>query len=134
MASGCSSACASRSQTANALAARAETLRAARKDAGVDVKWVAPANYHVTLKFLGWTRDDAIGAVRDALGAGARRRRARSSSARARLGAFPSLDKASVLWAGVETAAALDDARGARRGARWPGSASRPRRGRFTRT
>lgn len=88
-------------QTANALAQTCESLVRRTKDAGIDVKWVAPVNYHATLKFLGWTREDAIGAVRDAL------ERAVVGLAplkfrTARLGAFPSLDKASVLWAGVE--------------------------------
>ena len=94
-------------QTANALAAAAETLHRRAKDARLDVKWVAPANYHVTLKFLGWTREDAVGAVRDALveaAAGVQPLKFRT----ARLGAFPSLDKASVLWAGVDERA-LDD-------------------------
>lgn len=88
-------------QTANALAATAESLQRRAKDAGIDVKWVAPVNYHVTLKFLGWTREDAIPAVRDALVTavvGVSPLEFRT----ARLGAFPSLDKASVLWAGIE--------------------------------
>lgn len=88
-------------QTANALAAAAETLNRRARDAGVDVKWVAPANYHATLKFLGFTREDTIGAVRDALEAAL----ASVSPLKfrtARLGAFPSLDKASVLWAGID--------------------------------
>jgi len=88
-------------QTANALAACAEMLQRRSKDAGVDLKWVAPTNYHVTLKFLGWTREDAIGAVRDAL-AQATAGVAPFKFRTARLGAFPSLDRASVLWAGVE--------------------------------
>jgi 2'-5' RNA ligase len=88
-------------QTANALAAAAETLQRRAKDARLDIKWVAPASYHVTLKFLGWTRQDAIGAVRDGLG-GAVTGVAPIKFRTARLGAFPSLDKASVLWAGVE--------------------------------
>ena len=86
---------------ANALAACAETLARRAKDARIDLAWVAPTNYHVTLKFLGWTREDAIGAVSDALAqatAGVAPFRFRA----ARLGAFPSLDRASVLWAGVE--------------------------------
>lgn len=86
---------------ANALVACAETLARRAKDARIDLAWVAPTNYHVTLKFLGWTREDAIGAVRDALAqatAGVAPFRFRA----ARLGAFPSLDRASVLWAGVE--------------------------------
>ena len=90
-------------QTANALASAAETLQRRMKDAGIDVKWVAPVNYHATLKFLGWTREDAIGAVRDALEKcviGVQPFAFRT----ARLGAFPSAEKASVLWAGVEHA------------------------------
>jgi 2'-5' RNA ligase len=93
-------------QTANALAQTAESLQRRARDAGIDLKWVAPVNYHVTLKFLGYTREDAIGAVRDALVkavAGTPQIKFRT----ARLGGFPSLEKASVLWAGVE-AGALD--------------------------
>ncbi len=88
-------------QTANALAAAAETLQRRARDAGIDVKWVAPVNYHATLKFLGFTREDAIGAVRDALDqalVGVSPLKFRT----ARLGAFHSLDKANVLWAGID--------------------------------
>src|SRR5262245_53705051 len=94
-------------QTANALAAAAETLQRRARDAHIDVKWVAPVNYHVTLKFLGWTREDAVGSVRDALD-GALVGVAPLKFRTARLGAFPSLEKASVLWAGVE-GTPLDD-------------------------
>lgn len=87
--------------TANNLAHAAETLARRARDAGVDVRWVAPANYHVTLKFLGWTREAAIGAVRDALDAAAASA-PRMTLRTTRLGAFPSLEKANVLWAGVE--------------------------------
>jgi 2'-5' RNA ligase len=86
--------------TANELSACAETLARRATERGIDIRWVAPANYHVTLKFLGWTRDDAIGAVRDALDdvvAGA----ARLSFRIERLGAFASLDRATVVWAGA---------------------------------
>jgi RNA 2',3'-cyclic 3'-phosphodiesterase len=94
-------------QTANALASAAETLQRRAKDAGVDIKWVAPVNYHATLKFLGFTREDAIGAVRDALDealVGVSPLKFRC----ARLGAFSSLEKANVLWAGVDSGV-LDD-------------------------
>jgi len=87
--------------TANALAACAETLARRAKDAGVDLRWVAPVNYHVTLAFLGWTGLDAIGSVCDALEA-ATAGFDRLAFRTTRLGAFGSLDKASVLWAGVE--------------------------------
>jgi 2'-5' RNA ligase len=87
-------------QTANELAACAETLARRANDARVDIRWQPPANYHVTLKFLGWTRDDAIGAVRDALddvACGVQTFSFRTE----RLGAFPSLERASVVWAGA---------------------------------
>jgi len=91
---------------ANTLAGCVETLARRARDAAVDLRWVAPANYHVTLAFLGWTGVDALGPVCDALGAataGLDRITFRTS----RLGAFPSFDKASVLWAGIEDGAAL---------------------------
>lgn len=87
--------------TANALARCAEALARRARDANVDIAWVRPVNYHVTLKFLGWTRDDAVGAVRDHIAAalvGATSFRFTT----ARLGGFPSLDRASVLWAGID--------------------------------
>jgi len=87
--------------TANALAGAAQTLARRARDVGVEVKWVPPVNYHLTLKFLGWTREATIGPVRDALDAAARGT-PRISFRTTRLGAFPSLDKATVVWAGVE--------------------------------
>lgn len=91
---------------ANALAGCAETLARRARDAALDVRWVAPINYHVTLAFLGWTGLDAIGPVCDALEA-ATASEGRFSFRAARLGAFPSLDRASVLWAGIEDGAPL---------------------------
>jgi 2'-5' RNA ligase len=91
---------------ANALAGCAETLARRARDAGVDLRWVAPVNYHVTLAFLGWTGLETIDRVCDALAtavAGENRTTFRTS----RLGAFSTLDHASVLWAGTEDAAVL---------------------------
>lgn len=88
-------------ESANAIAACAEMLERRAKDARIEMKWVPPANYHVTLKFLGFARDEAVGAVRDALEkvcVGVEPFKVRA----ARVGAFPSLEKASVVWAGVE--------------------------------
>ena len=72
----------------------------------VDLRWVAPINYHVTLAFLGWTGLETIGRVCDALAA-ATAGESRMTFRTSRLGAFPSLDHASVLWAGIEDGAAL---------------------------
>lgn len=88
-------------QTANALARCAEQLARRARDANVDVKWVAPANYHVTLKFLGWTRPELVEVLQDRLAA-AVAGLAPFKLRTARLGGFPSLDKTNVLWAGIE--------------------------------
>jgi RNA 2',3'-cyclic 3'-phosphodiesterase len=87
--------------TVSELAAATETLARRAQLAGLRVRWVAPASHHVTLKFLGWTRPDTVTALADALGkavAGVPPFSFRTQ----RLGGFPSLDKASVLWAGIE--------------------------------
>ncbi len=87
--------------TANALADAAELLARRARDAGVDIRWVSPMNYHVTLAFLGHQRVDAIPAVVDVLEEAA----AGTPSIRfqtLRLGAFPSIEKGRVLWAGIE--------------------------------
>jgi RNA 2',3'-cyclic 3'-phosphodiesterase len=93
---------------ANALAGCAETLARRARDAGVDLRWVAPTNYHVTLAFLGWTGLEAIERVCDALeAAAAGTGTGRMSFRTTRLGAFPSLDHANVLWAGIEDGTGL---------------------------
>jgi 2'-5' RNA ligase len=91
---------------ANTLAGCAETLARRARDAGVELRWVAPTNYHVTLAFLGWAGVDAIGPVCDALQA-AIAGEPRVTFRTSRLGAFASLDKATVLWAGIEDGAVL---------------------------
>ena len=92
--------------TANELAGAAETLARRARDAGADIRWVAPVNYHVTIKFLGQTREAALAALVDALVAAAAGT-PRITLHCARLGAFPSLDKSNVLWAGVADEPAL---------------------------
>ena len=87
--------------TSNALASAAQTLARRARDAGLDVRWMPATSYHITLKFLGWTRDPAVEAVRDAL-VEAARGTPRLMLRTARIGAFPALEKASVVWAGVE--------------------------------
>lgn len=86
---------------AGELAAACESLARRASVQGVPIRWVAPASYHVTLAFLGWTRADAIPAVSEAVGRAVRTLEPFRWKA-ARLGAFPAPGKATVVWAGVE--------------------------------
>lgn len=93
----------------------AETLARRATTAGVPIRWLAPATYHVTMKFLGWARPEAVPAVVEAIRTAATV--APFTFTTSRLGAFPSRDKASVVWAGVydcepmvRLAKALEDA------------------------
>ncbi len=65
------------------------------------VAWVAPANLHVTLKFLGQIDEARAPAVADALRSASARHRAFDLALRG-LGAFPSPTRPRVLWAGLE--------------------------------
>ncbi len=88
-------------KTARALAKAAESMRRIAYDAGYQIRWVAPTNYHVTLKFLGWTQPEVIAAVQDRL-------RPRLEAVPSfefttkGAGAFPSVKHARVIWAGVD--------------------------------
>ena len=89
--------------TVGELGGTAEMLARRAQQAGLRVKWVAPASYHVTLKFVGWVRRDAA----DAIGAAMIQAVADAGVApfafrTQRLGAFPTAAKASVVWAGIE--------------------------------
>ncbi|GEM_PF-93973 len=89
--------------TANNLSQAVETIARRARDSGADIRWVSPANYHVTLKFLGWTRTEAVEAIRDKLALACQGTKGFTIKA-SRLGGFPSVDKATVVWAGVESA------------------------------
>lgn len=83
-----------------------EVVQAMRKaESPVRPRWVAPATYHVTLKFLGWSRPEVVEALRDRVGAALAGVRAVEIECRG-LGAFPSADKARVVWAGIDPAGA----------------------------
>ena len=65
------------------------------------IKWVKPVNMHLTLKFLGPTREDKIEAISDVLEntvAGLTRFNVSVSG----LGAFPSSNNPKVVWAGLK--------------------------------
>jgi 2'-5' RNA ligase len=88
----------------------AESLARRATAAGVPIRWLAPASYHVTVKFLGWARPAVVPAIVDALGAAATL--APFTFSTARLGAFPARDRATVVWAGVDSDALVRLARG----------------------
>jgi 2'-5' RNA ligase len=71
-----------------------------------DVAWVAPANLHVTLKFLGQVDEARVPVLVDALRAAAAGHRALDVAVRG-LGAFPTPSRPRVLWAGLADAAGL---------------------------
>jgi len=66
-----------------------------------DMAWVAPANLHVTLKFLGQVDEARVPALADALRARVAGHRVFDAAVRG-LGAFPSPTRPRVLWAGLE--------------------------------
>jgi RNA 2',3'-cyclic 3'-phosphodiesterase len=88
-------------ETVDALAGAAESLARRAQERRIRVRWLAPATYHVTVKFLGACRPEGIDALADAL-ARAAAGIAPLRFATARLGAFPSPARATVVWAGVE--------------------------------
>lgn len=81
----------------DALAAATDELRGKFRNA----RWVAPANQHLTLKFLGWVPSDRTTEIERVC------RLVATSQAVAplsltRLGAFPSERRVRVLWMGVD--------------------------------
>jgi 2'-5' RNA ligase len=64
-------------------------------------RWAPVANQHVTLKFLGSTPADLVDAVGDVCARAAAAERPSIVSI-AGLGAFPSVTRARVLWAGID--------------------------------
>jgi RNA 2',3'-cyclic 3'-phosphodiesterase len=69
--------------------------------AGAKVAWVPAANLHVTLAFLGSVADDLVEGIAGRLKRVAAQHQPLQARARG-LGAFPSLERPSVLWIGAE--------------------------------
>jgi RNA 2',3'-cyclic 3'-phosphodiesterase len=82
----------------------AEALERMRRNCeggrGPKVSWVPPANLHVTLKFLGWTRPEAVSAIRERVATGVVGRKAFEVEA-VGTGAFPNAHAAKILWVGL---------------------------------
>ena len=81
-----------------ALAAAQATLREASPNA--DVRWVDPKNLHLTIKFLGNVADERAGDVCAAVTSAVGGHVPIALAARG-LGAFPSLRRPRIVWAGL---------------------------------
>lgn len=77
------------------------------RDAALPVRWVEPAAFHLTLKFLGEVPDARVPAVKAAVSDVARRHAPFALQLRG-AGAFPGPRRPSVWWIGVEPAPALN--------------------------
>ncbi|MCC6345995.1 MAG: RNA 2',3'-cyclic phosphodiesterase [Nitrospirales bacterium] len=64
------------------------------------VRWVAPYNIHLTLKFLGEIREETVPGIRRTLSSVCSRHRSFALAIQG-TGAFPSLKQPSVIWAGI---------------------------------
>ncbi|MET0801975.1 MAG: RNA 2',3'-cyclic phosphodiesterase [Actinomycetota bacterium] len=64
-------------------------------------RWVPRANWHVTISFLGWTSPTLVPSVLERL-AGAAASAAPVETRVRGLGAFPTVHRARVLWAGLD--------------------------------
>ena len=78
-------------------------MRGGADASGLNVRWVPPASYHVTLKFLGEARPETVAAIRDAVAAAVDDEAAFRFATRG-AGAFPSPERARVLWIGADDA------------------------------
>jgi 2'-5' RNA ligase len=88
------------------IAEEVERLKPAMHEAGYRVAWVPAANLHLTLRFIGSIGEELVEGVTGACRRVAARHPVHEARA-AGVGAFPSVDKPGVLWAGVDASAPL---------------------------
>ena len=77
-----------------------EDLQSALKNQGLKLRWVPPANIHLTLKFLGDVRDEQLQAVKSVIQKLSGSQTAFILESKG-LGVFPTVKKARVLWSGI---------------------------------
>ncbi len=87
---------------------RARLAEASRplREAEYPIRWVAAENVHLTLKFLGEVAEAQLPGVRAAVDESAKGLGALEMAVRD-FGAFPTLRRPQVVWAGLESSAAL---------------------------
>jgi 2'-5' RNA ligase len=88
------------------IAEEVERLKPRMQEAGYRVAWVPAANLHLTLRFIGSIGEELVEGVTGTC----RKVAARHPVIEARavgVGAFPSVEKPSVLWVGVDASAPL---------------------------
>lgn len=87
---------------------RDRVFRRARplRDENLPIRWVDPAHYHLTLKFLGEVHPDRIERVQRILDRVAEGTRTFDVELRG-FGAFPTIRRPRVLWVGVDPSSAL---------------------------
>ena len=78
----------------------AQAVQAELKPCGADVKWVAPANMHLTLKFLGEAEESLLPDIKQGL-AGTCAECPALELGVSGCGAFPTKGKPSVVWLGL---------------------------------
>ncbi|MCQ9206380.1 MAG: RNA 2',3'-cyclic phosphodiesterase [Omnitrophica bacterium] len=88
-------------ELSDAVRAELERLQGKLGQVDADVKWVAPRNIHLTLKFLGDVEEGRIDEIKNALTRISSGEKAFEISL-FRPGAFPGLDRPRVLWVGID--------------------------------
>jgi len=75
-------------------------LQSALKNQGLKLRWVPPANIHLTLKFLGDVSTERLQAVKSVMHEVSGSQTAFTLASKG-LGVFPTVKKARVLWSGI---------------------------------
>jgi len=88
-------------KTARAIAAEQIRLRDDCKDSGIDVRWTAPQNMHVTISFLGNVTEPMIQSIKDSMEFTCRKFSPIELEFSG-LGAFPNPAEPQLIWVGVK--------------------------------
>jgi RNA 2',3'-cyclic 3'-phosphodiesterase len=94
-----------------------------RQEAGPELRWTVPEQWHVTLAFFGQVADRHLDDLVERLGRAASRRTAVDLRV-AGAGAFPNAARAKVVWAGVDADGREEELRRMATGARAAGAKS----------